>query len=114
MSHPGRLDLELPAPDFADIGGLTFRAPDFEKFPCLELAFAAIETGGTLPAVLNAANETAVAAFLDERLAFVKIPEIIRTVMGRHETIPHPGLEAVLESDGWARKEAGALISAQS
>jgi 1-deoxy-D-xylulose-5-phosphate reductoisomerase len=110
MSHPGRLDLELPAPDFADIGGLTFETPDFEKFPCLRLAFGAIESGGTLPAVLNAANEVAVGAFLAGRLAFVKIPEVIRTVMDRHETMRQPDLEIIIESDAWARKEANALI----
>jgi 1-deoxy-D-xylulose-5-phosphate reductoisomerase len=110
MSHPGRLDLEQPAPDFAGIGAFTFEAPDFIKFPCLKLAFDAIETGGTLPAVLNAANEVAVAAFLEGRLAFVKIPEVIRTVMNRHETIPQPTLEAILDSDAWAREEAEAMI----
>jgi 1-deoxy-D-xylulose-5-phosphate reductoisomerase len=110
MSHPGRLDLEQPAPDFADIGTFTFERPDFEKFPCLKLAFEAIERGGTLPAVLNAANEIAVAAFLDGRLPFVKIPVVIRDVMKCHETVKNPDLESILQSDAWARKEAERVI----
>jgi 1-deoxy-D-xylulose-5-phosphate reductoisomerase len=111
MSHPGRLDLAQPAPDFATIGTFTFETPDYDKFPCLRLAFDAIETGGTLPAVLNAANEVAVAAFLEGRLAFVKIPEVIRTVMSRHETTQQPDLEAIIESDAWAREKAEAMIT---
>jgi 1-deoxy-D-xylulose-5-phosphate reductoisomerase len=110
MSHPDRLDLEQPAPDFAGIGTFTFEAPDFDKFKCLALAFDAIKTGGTLPAVLNAANEIAVTAFLDRRLSFVKIPDIIRRVMDRHRLTQTPGLEDILEADAWARREAGSVI----
>lgn len=111
MSHPDRLDLEQPPPDFADIGSFTFEAPDFEKFQCLALAFEAIKAGGTLPAVLSAANEAAVTAFLDRRLSFSKIPEVIRRVMHRHRITQNPGLIDILDADAWARDEAGGIIS---
>ncbi len=113
MSHPDRLDLDQPPPDFAGIGALTFEPPDFKKFPCLGLAFNAIKAGGTMPAVLNAANEAAVTAFLGKRLTFVKIPDVIRHVMHRHPTTANPGLEDILEADAWARREAEALILAE-
>ena len=99
MSHPDRLDLEQPPPDFADIGTFTFESPDFQKFQCLALAFEAIKTGGTLPAVLSAANEAAVTAFLNRRLPFSKIPEVIRRVMHRHRTTQNPGLSDILDAD---------------
>jgi 1-deoxy-D-xylulose-5-phosphate reductoisomerase len=111
MSHPDRLDLKQPSPDFADIGTFTFEAPDFEKFQCLALAFDAIKTGGTLPAVLSAANEAAVTAFLNRRLSFSKIPDVIRRVMHRHRTVINPELMDILDADAWARDEAGGLIS---
>jgi 1-deoxy-D-xylulose-5-phosphate reductoisomerase len=111
LSHPGRLDLKQPSPDFAGIGTFTFEAPDFDKFPCLTLAFEAIKAGGTLPAVLNAANEVAVTTFLDKQLAFAKIPKVIREVMHRHPVVSNPGLDDILEADRWARIEAGELIS---
>ena len=81
LSHPGCLDLSQPPPDFAGIGAFTFEAPDFEKFPCLALAFEAIKAGETMPAVLNAANEVAVGAFLNRQLAFYKISDLIGRVM---------------------------------
>jgi 1-deoxy-D-xylulose-5-phosphate reductoisomerase len=111
MSYPERLDLNQPAPDFAGIGSFTFEAPDFDKFKCLALAFDALKTGGTLPAVLNAANEVAVTAFLDERLAFPEIPEVIRRVMGRHTVVSDPTLEDIIGADAWARGEAGEAVA---
>jgi len=111
LSHPDRLDLAQQPPDFAGIGAFTFEAPDVEKFPCLALAFEAIKTGETMPAVLNAANEVAVAAFLNNRLAFSKIPDLINQVMQRHQVSPHSGLDDILNADAWARGVAGALIS---
>ena len=111
LSHPDRLDLAQPPPDFAGIGTFTFEAPDFEKFPCLALAFEAIKTGETMPAVLNAANEVAVAAFLNRQLAFSKIPDLINRVMQRHRVSPHSGLDDILKADTWARGTAEELIS---
>jgi len=111
MSHPDRLNLEQSPPNFADIGTFTFEEPDFEKFQCLALAFDAIKTGGTLPAVLSAANEVTVTAFLNRQLAFSKIPEIIRRVMQRHPVTKAPVLEDILAADAWARNTAETLIS---
>ena len=112
MSYPERLALKQPSPDFTRIGALTFEKPDLEKFPCLDLAYRACETGETLPAVLNAANEVAVRAFLKRRVPFVKIPEVIRETMERHNVVPDPALDDILEADRWAREQAQDLIGA--
>lgn len=110
ISYPERLPLNQPIPDFTGMGALTFQKPDFEKFPCLDLAFKACDTGKTLPAVLNAANETAVQAFLDQRLSFAKIPKVIEKTMSRHSVAEHTSLDDILEADKWARKEAEGVI----
>jgi 1-deoxy-D-xylulose-5-phosphate reductoisomerase len=110
LSYPERLALKQPSPDFTMIGALTFEKPDLEKFPCLDLAYMACETGETLPAVLNAANEVAVRAFLKRRVSFVKIPEVIRETMERHNVVPDPALDDILEADRWAREQARNLI----
>jgi 1-deoxy-D-xylulose-5-phosphate reductoisomerase len=112
LSYPERLALKQPSPDFTRIGALTFEKPDLEKFPCLDLAYRACETGETLPAVLNAANEVAVRAFLKRRVPFVKIPEVIRETMERHNVVPDPALDDILEADRWAREQAQDLIGA--
>ncbi|MBW1822477.1 MAG: 1-deoxy-D-xylulose-5-phosphate reductoisomerase, partial [Deltaproteobacteria bacterium] len=111
MSYPERLPLYQGLPDFAGIGALTFQKPDLEKFPCLALAYEVCETGETLPAVLNAANEIAVEAFLSNRISFVKIPDLISETIDRHNVVTNPTLSDILEADGWARKIAGELIS---
>lgn len=110
MAYPERLALKQPTPDFVGIGKLTFENPDLKKFPCLALAYAACETGRTLPAVLNAANEVAVEAFLQNSLSFIKIPQIIEKTMEHHRVITDPTLNDILEADQWARKQAGDLI----
>ena len=110
LSYPERLALEQPLPDFVSIGALTFEKPDLEKFPCLALAYQACETDGTLPAVLNAANEAAVEAFLGKRISFLKIPEIIRGIMEQHTVITDPTLHDILRSDQWSREQAQAMI----
>jgi len=110
LSYPERLPIQQPAPDFAAIGSLDFRQPDLEKFPCLALAFKACRIGGTLPAALNAANETAVHAFLTHRLSFEKIPAIISQTMDRHSIDKNPGLSDIKETDRWARQEAEVCI----
>jgi 1-deoxy-D-xylulose-5-phosphate reductoisomerase len=110
LSYPERLALNQPLPDFTGIGALTFERPDLNKFPCLDLAYSACQTGGTLPAVLNAANEMSVHAFLKQRIPFVKIPEIIGKTMEKHTLVANPAFDDILESDKWAREQARNLI----
>ena len=112
MAYPERLALRQPTPDFVSIGKLTFEKPDINKFPCLALAYAACETGRSLPAVLNAANEVVVAAFLEKRISFIKIPEVIEKTMEHHAVVTDPTLSDILEADLWARKQAEDLIKA--
>ncbi|MFP3999029.1 MAG: 1-deoxy-D-xylulose-5-phosphate reductoisomerase [Desulfobacterales bacterium] len=111
LSCPERLPLGLSFPDFAKLGGLTFRSPDFEKFPCLALAYQACETGGTMPAVLNAANEVAVSAFLQEKTGFNRIFEIIREVINQHSPLMEAGIQDVLKADHEARKAAESMLA---
>lgn len=111
LSYPDRLECDLPSLDLSAMGNLTFEAPDFEKFPCPKLAIEAMQAGQTLPAVLNAANEVAVQAFLDEVIAFREIPEMIRQTMDNHKPQPVDSLEAVLQADRWARQETRKLIA---
>jgi 1-deoxy-D-xylulose-5-phosphate reductoisomerase len=111
MSYPRRFPLQQSIPDLAAMGALTFQKPDFDRFPCLALAFQAAEGGGTLPAVMNAANEVAVQAFLDEKIPFTRIPGMIRQTMEGHTNVTSPVLSDILEADRWAREKA-ALIPA--
>ncbi|MFH1709925.1 MAG: 1-deoxy-D-xylulose-5-phosphate reductoisomerase [bacterium] len=91
--------------DLSKIGALTFEAPDREKFPCLELAYAAGKRGGTLPAVLNAANNEAVRLFLEERIKFTDIPRLVEQAMEKHFNTSEPNLEEIMAADLWAKKE---------
>ena len=113
LSFPERLPLNLPVPDFAQIGSLNFEAPDFEKFPCLGLAYDACAAGGTLPAVLNAANEIAVAAFLQEKIKFSRIPAVLEHAMGKHILNSSPDIDAIIDADHWARAIAAEWIGKQ-
>ncbi|QTA82496.1 1-deoxy-D-xylulose 5-phosphate reductoisomerase [Desulfonema limicola] len=110
MSYPERLPINQPVPDFAGIGSLTFQDPDMDKFPCLAMAFQACKTGGTMPAVLNAANEIAVEAFLNKDISFLHIPEIIQKTMEKHEPVQNPDITAIIQADQWARENAGEFI----
>jgi 1-deoxy-D-xylulose-5-phosphate reductoisomerase len=110
LSYPERLMLNQPLPDFSGNQALTFQTPDLEKFPCLALAFKACEIGGTLPAVLNAANEIAVTAFLDHTLSFTDIANVIRDTMEMHASVANPDFSDVLNADQWARAQAAELI----
>lgn len=110
LSWPERLPINQPAPDFVKLGRLEFQEPDFQKFPCLALAFSACETGGTLPAVLNAANEVAVQAFLDKNLPFTRIPEVIEMTMKNHTIDKQPNLSDIKKADNWARQKASEMI----
>jgi len=106
LSYPERLDLGLSSPDFFELAALTFREPDLEKFACLALAIRACRLGKTYPAVLSAANEVAVRAFLDHRIGFGRIAETIQETMAEHEPVPAPGLSDILAADAWARRTA--------
>ena len=90
----------------AKIASLTFEDPDMDRFPSLNLARRAGEVGGTLPAVLNAANEVAVEAFCNRKIGFAQISEVVAGAMERHRTVEHPSLEQILAADAWARSES--------
>jgi 1-deoxy-D-xylulose-5-phosphate reductoisomerase len=106
VTWPDRVPNTLPPLDFSKLSKLEFFTPRYEEFPALNLARRAGETGGTLPAVMNAANEIAVAAFLDRRVRFPQIWHVVEEVMNRHTAIAHPNLDAILGADQWARNEA--------
>jgi 1-deoxy-D-xylulose-5-phosphate reductoisomerase len=110
LSFPERLDLKMDFPDFSALGALTFEKPDTEKFPSLLFAFEACRQKGTLPAVLNAANETAVSAFLEKRIGFQDIFRLISKTMETHTRIDNPDLSSIIEADSWAREKAESLI----
>ena len=103
LTYPERLPAELPPLDLTLLGKLEFFAPDTEKFPCVTLAYDALRRGGTAPAVLNAANEVVVAAFLDEKIKFGDIPRLIRAACEAHTPQPASSLETALAADQWAR-----------
>ena len=106
LTYPDRDASERVQTNFPKIGSLTFEEPDLERFPSIELARHAGEIGGTMPAVLNAANEIAVEAFVNCKINFPQITEIVRCTMDAHKTVSHPTLEQILEADFWARRTA--------
>ena len=106
LTHPDRAASERVQTCFPKIGSLTFEEPDLARFPAVDLARKAGEIGGTLPAVLNAANEVAVEAFVNRKINFPQITETVRRVMAAHQVVAHPRLEQILEADAWARSEA--------
>ncbi|MEO7299044.1 MAG: 1-deoxy-D-xylulose-5-phosphate reductoisomerase [Verrucomicrobiota bacterium] len=106
LTYPDRVRSDRVQTNFAKLGTLTFEEPDTERFPAINLARRAGEIGGTLPAVLNAANEVAVDAFVNRKINFSRISEIIGGVMERHRVVEHPTLEQILGADAWARKAA--------
>jgi 1-deoxy-D-xylulose-5-phosphate reductoisomerase len=110
LSYPERWDAAIPGMDFTRAMRLEFDVPDFERFPCPRLAYRALAQGGTLPAVLNAANEEAVAAFLDGKLPFPAIADSIAEVMDAHPAGAARSLESVLEADAWAREKSRSIL----
>lgn len=110
LSYPERLDLKLPSLNFFELNKLTFSPPDKERFPALSLAYRALEEGGTMPAVLNAANEVAVEAFLQGHLGFLKISRLIGETMDRHRLRAQPSVEDILLAHAWAKQEARQII----
>lgn len=107
MSWPERIYTNWERLDLVKAGNLTFKAPDDQKYPCMSLAYAAGRAGGSMPAVLNAANEQAVALFLEEKIAFLDIPKVIELTCDRHriDNRQDPNLEDIIEADRWARQE---------
>ncbi|OYT70095.1 MAG: 1-deoxy-D-xylulose-5-phosphate reductoisomerase [Chloracidobacterium sp. CP2_5A] len=112
LTYPERMPAPVERLDLTVVAKLEFYPPDLAKFPCLRLAYDALRAGGALPAVLNAANEEAVAAFLEERIRFVDIPYVIETALARYDLQPTTRLENILAADEWARREAGRVIAA--
>jgi 1-deoxy-D-xylulose-5-phosphate reductoisomerase len=111
LAYPERIDAGVAPLDLFQIAKLDFVAPDFTRFPCLSLAYHALRAGGTAPALLNAANEVAVAAFLDRRIAFLDIPRLIETVLGKVAKAEVRCLQDVLDADAAARSAAQEWIS---
>jgi 1-deoxy-D-xylulose-5-phosphate reductoisomerase len=113
LNYPERLANTLPPLDLTHIGTLTFEPPDLKRFPCLRFGFEVIRACGTLPAVLNAANETTVEAFLHDRIHFIDIPAVIEETLQRHDarSIVDGDIEVILDADRWARETATAIIN---
>lgn len=114
LTYPDRCDTPLPSLDIYNLPKLEFFKPDLEKFPCLALAYRALRAGGTAPAVLNAANEVAVEAFLNNGIAYQEIPRIIESVLSSHSPQDAEDLETILKADAWAREEAAAIATAEA
>src|SRR5215831_18093353 len=111
LTYPDRMPTELPPLGIDKLARLEFFEPDLERFPCLGLAYDAMRQGGTMPAVMSAANEIAVAAFLDRRIRFMQIPRLISQTMAAHSTQSCSSIEAVIEADRWARAKTGTLVT---
>lgn len=126
IAHLGAADMRIPIQyaftypqrshslakhlDFYDLNSLSFAQPDLEKFPSLGLAYAAGKQGGTMPAVLNAANEAAVKGFLEGKIKFKTIPDLVARVMDKHPGVGNPGIEDILAADNWARDYSRHII----
>lgn len=110
LIYPEKLPARVAPLDLAGVGALTFFAPDRERFPCLRLAYEAVHLGGTAPAVLNAANEIGVYAFLDGRIGFLDIARVVEEALEAHGSGTGTDLESVFEADRWGREKAGAIV----
>lgn len=106
LSYPERFRNTIPSLNLTEVKEFHFFKPDLKRFPCLDLGYEAKRKGGTMPSVLNAANEVAVFQFLRGEISFPRIPKIIERVMNRYRTVFHPSLHQILEADRWARVEA--------
>lgn len=110
LSYPERFGNILPALDLAEVGELTFEEPDMERYPSLALTYKALRAGGTMPCVLNAANEVAVDAFLDENILFTDISMVVSETMAEHRVIRGETIEEVISASDWARKRAKEIV----
>lgn len=106
LFYPNRTVNNFSRLELTKVGQLTFKKPNFNKFPCIKLAYKALELGGTMPAVLNGANEIAVNAFLDKQISFSAIPLIIQNAMKEHKPKQNPNINDILDADYWARERA--------
>jgi len=111
LTWPGRLESPARSLDFTSLAKIHFDKVDENRFPCLRLAYEAGRAGGTMPTVLNAANEIAVSSFLNGEIKFTDIPVLVEKTMSKHSLIPTPNLEIILEADNWARKTCQAMIN---
>jgi 1-deoxy-D-xylulose-5-phosphate reductoisomerase len=111
LSYPARWESPLPGIDWSRARALEFEPPDRARFPCLDLAYRALLKGGAYPAVLNAANEEAVQAFLDERIPFTAIPECVAEVINLFDGRNAAGLPGVLAADAWSRHKAAEVLA---
>jgi 1-deoxy-D-xylulose-5-phosphate reductoisomerase len=105
LSYPDITASDFPRVDFNAIGSFSFSEPDYAKFPALELAFSALRAGGTVPAVLNGANETAVRLFLDGKIKFTTITKMVEIAIEKHRKTENPSLEDIIDSEKWAAEE---------
>jgi len=110
LSYPDRLPDVSPGLDLASIATLTFQEPDRDLFPCLGFAYDALRAGGSMPAVLSAANEVAVRYFLEEKIGFMDIPRVLRATMDAHAPVSLKSVDEALKADLWARHEAEKVI----
>ncbi len=110
LAWPDRIDAGVQPLDFSELAGLEFEAPDTERFPALRLAFEAQRTGGTAPAILNAANEVAVAAFLDGSVAFLQLIQVVEETLSRAKISHAADLPTIIDADTEARQIAKQLI----
>jgi 1-deoxy-D-xylulose-5-phosphate reductoisomerase len=112
LTYPERHTCQLPPLDLTAISKLHFETPDLDRFPCIALAYRALTEGGTLPAAMNAANEEAVSAFIDQRISLTEIPQVVETVMNSHVNQPANSIETILDADHRARLAANEVIGA--
>lgn len=110
LAYPKRLKNVIAGLELDTAESLTFRKPDLKCFPCLSYAYGALGAGGTMPSVLNAANEVAVNAFLKKMIRFPTIPQVIKKTMNQHSLISETGLDVIIKADTWARKKAREII----
>jgi 1-deoxy-D-xylulose-5-phosphate reductoisomerase len=110
LSYPDRFENVLQVLDLAKIGELTFEDPDMDKYPSLNLTYNALKTGGTMPCVLNAANEVAVEAFLDEKIPFTEITSIVDRTMADHDVSEGRSIDEVMSVSEWAKQRAGEFV----
>jgi 1-deoxy-D-xylulose-5-phosphate reductoisomerase len=112
LAWPERIEAGVAALNLTQLASLSFSEPDLERFPCLALAFAAAKTGGIAPTVLNAANEIAVAAFLDEGMPYLQIPQVVEKTLNAIQVSSVDSLEVILDIDAQARRAAREFIKA--
>lgn len=114
LSYPERLEGIIERLNLTSIGSLSFEEPDTDRFPCLQLAYDAVKIGGTMPAVLNAANEIAVNRFLAQKIGFMDIPMVIKQVMDRHKPISIPSIEDIFAATKWGKDTAAGYVDNNS